>query len=203
MELRIVFKKLWSFRYLILGGSLVFTVAAYFISLSLPINYRTTLNLYVNRRIQEPSDKYYTFDGYYSQQAAERYTQTVVGFLQSRDVLKAAAETATLPTDEVFLKQLSKSVRIREEAPQLISLMVTREKAEESEKLSLSLAKSAIEKLTALNQAGDRALAIEQVSAKPSAEVIKPLPLLNGFIGLLTGLIFFSLLAGFYGYLKE
>ncbi len=203
MELRQLLKKLWSARLFIVMGSVILTLATYMISLSLPVNYRSSLNLYVSRRIQEPSDKYYTFDGYYSQQAAERYTQTVIGILQSREVLRGAAASASLPIDEVFLKQLSRAVRVREDAPQLISLMVTRPNREQSAALNLGLANAAIGKLTTLNQTGDRDLTIEEVSANPIVEVLPPMPLLNSLLAFIFGLVVFSLFTGLFSYLKE
>lgn len=203
MELRQLLKKLWSARLFIVGGSVILALATYLISLSLPVNYRSSLNLYVSRRIQEPSDKYYTFDGYYSQQAAERYTQTVIGILQSREVLRGAAASVSLPVDEVFLKQLSRSVRVREDAPQLISLMVTRPNREQSVALNLGLARSAIGKLTTLNQTGDRDLTIEEVSANPTVEILHPMPRLNSLLAFIFGLTAFSLFTGFFSYLKE
>lgn len=203
MELRLLLNKLWSARLFILSGSVILTLATYLISLSLPVNYRSSLNLYVSRKIQEPSDKYYTFDGYYSQQAAERYTQTVIGILQSREVLRGAAASSSLPVDEIFLKQLSRSVRVREDAPQLISLVVTRPNREQSVALNLGLATAAIGKLTTLNQTGDRDLTIEEVSTTPIVEILQPMPGLNSVLAFIVGLTFFSLLTGFFSYLKE
>lgn len=189
MELR----ALWFFflkeRRLLVLGAVLFFVLGFLVAVRLPPVYKTALDLYVKRQTQPPSDKFYSFDGYYSQQAAERYTQTVVGFLRSREVLREAAEVVRQPTDPQALETLARAVRVKEAAPQLVSLSVRSTGRALVKDLSLALAQVAADKLQALNKTGDASLSLELLTTTPLTEVERFSPWWGGFAGAVLGLL--------------
>lgn len=169
----------------------VFSAAAFLLGLAItaqiPPIYRATLDLYVKRQTPPPSERFYSFDGFYSQQAAERYTPTVIGFLRNRDILRLAAEKIKQPTDQFSLKKLSQTVKVKEAAPQLATLTVASLRADLAKDLSLALAEAAVQRLKFLNETGDAALAIDLVTATPLVEVEKPSLWLGGLVGFILG----------------
>lgn len=162
---------------------------AFLVSEKLPTTHTASLTLYVKRQAAaEPSADYYTFDGYYSQQAAEKFTETVVGFLKSKDILLTAAKLADLPTDQKSLERLEGSIKVRQEAPQLVSLKVDQEDGAVAKVFCSSLAQATTERINLLNQTGDRALSVDLLNPEPLVEKNEPKVVLNTVVGLLSGL---------------
>jgi uncharacterized protein involved in exopolysaccharide biosynthesis len=197
MELRalwVLFLREWPLLSL---STVFFFVLGFGVVAGRPPVYRTVLDLYVKRQTQPPSDKFYSFDGYYSQQAAERYTQTVVGFLRSREVWREAAATLGQPTDTTSLRKLERVIKVKEAAPQLVSLSVSGPEKDLVANLSLALARVAMLRLQALNQTGDTALSLELVTTTPLVEKERLSPGWGGSAAVVLGwlllILFFSL----------
>lgn len=172
---------------------------AFFVSQKLPETHTASLTVYVKRQATEPSTDYYTFDGYYSQQAAEKFTETVVGFLKSKDILLTSAKLAGFPTDQESLKQLEDSIKIRQEAPQLVSLKVTQTDAATAKRFCAALAQATTERINLLNQTGDKSISVDLLNPEPLLVKNAPHPILNTLVGLLSG----ALLGFLYVFLKE
>ena len=187
-------------------GGLLITVLAvglgglgFFVSSKLPPTYTASLTLYVKRQATEAREDYYTFDGYYSQQAAEKFTETAVGFLKSKYILLASAKLADLSTDQESLEQLESSIQIKQVAPQLVSLEVNKEEAEAAKTSCTALAQATTERINLLNQTGDKAISVDLLNPEPLVEKNAPKVILNSLVGILTGI----LLASLYIFLKE
>lgn len=172
---------------------------AFLFSQRLPTTHTASLTFYVKRQATEAREDYYTFDGYYSQQAAEKFTETVVGFLKSKDILLASAKLVKLPTDQGSLEQLEGSIKIKQVAPQLVNLEVTKEDAEAARTFCTALAQATTERINLLNQTGDKAISVDLLNAEPLVEKNAPKVVLNSLVGVLIG----ALLASFYIFLKE
>jgi capsular polysaccharide biosynthesis protein len=184
---------------LLIISATAFGLLAFFVSQQLPTTYAASLTLYVKRQAAEANPDYYTFDGYYSQQAAEKFTETVVGFLQSKDILLASAKLADLPTDQKTLEQLESSIKIKQVAPQLVWLKVEQENGEEAKEFCTALAQATTERINLLNQTGDKAISVDLLNPEPLVEKSEPKVVLNSLVGGLVG----TLLAFLYIFLKE
>ena len=172
---------------------------AFLVSKQMSPTYTASLTLYVKRQATEAREDYYTFDGYYSQQAAEKFTETVVGFLKSKDILLASAKLADLPIDQESLEQLESSIKIKQVAPQLVSLEVKKEDSNAAKTSCTALAQATTERINLLNQTGDKSISVDLLNTEPLVEKNEPKVILNSLVGLLTGL----LLASLYIFLKE
>ena len=191
---------------IIKGGWLLIVILAvgfgglcFLVSSKLPPTYTASLTLYVKRQATEAREDYYTFDGYYSQQAAEKFTETVVGFLKSKDILLASAKLADLPTDQESLEQLESSIKIKQTAPQLVSLEVKKEEAAAAKTSCTAVAQATTERINLLNQTGDKAISVDLLNPEPLVEKNEPKVILNSLVGVLTGI----LLASLYIFLKD
>lgn len=169
------------------AAAVFFAAGLFLLSYYLPPTYTASLTIYVKRRSTEPSGSYYTFDGYYSQQAAEKFTETVVGFLKSKDILYAAAKLALWPTDQRGLERLEGSLKIKETAPQLVNLTVTQGDPDNAKKISVALAQAATERINLLNQTGDKDISVDLLNPEPLIKKNQPPLWLNTAVGGLLG----------------
>jgi len=177
----------------------IFGGLAFLVSQNLPPTYSASLTIFVKRQATEASPDYYTFDGYYSQQAAEKFTETVVGFLKSKDILLASAKLADLPTDQKTLEQLEGSIKIKQVAPQLVWLKVEQNDGWAAKKFCTALAQATTERINLLNQTGDKAISVDLLNPEPLVEKNEPKVVLNTVVGILVGV----LLALLFTFLKE
>ncbi len=199
MELREYLKIVRKSLPLLIVLAAAFGTLAFLVSQNLPATYTTSLTLYVKRQATEPSADYYTFDGYYSQQAAEKFTETVVGFLKSKDILLASAKLADLPTNQESLERLESSIKIRQVAPQLVSLKVEQKDGWAAKKICTAVAQATTERINLLNQTGDKSISVDLLNPEPLVEKNEPKVVLNSLVGILVG----TLLAFLYVFLKE
>ena len=172
---------------------------AFLVSSKLSPAHTASLTLYVKRQATEAREDYYTFDGYYSQRAAEKFTETVVGFLKSKDILLASAKLANLPIDQKSLEQLESSIKIKQVAPQLVSLEVKKEDSPAAKTSCTALAQATTERINLLNQTGDKSISVDLLNPEPLVEKNEPKVILNSLVGVLVG----TLLAFLYIFLKE
>ncbi len=203
MELRDVLRGYRGYWPAIFGGSLIIGFIAAGISYYLPPQYRASLTLYVTHAGQTANDKFYNYDGYYAQQAAERYGQTVVGLIKDTAVVKQAAALSGLPFDDAEIKNLQRAIQVRETAPQLIRLTVTGREREGLGRLTISLAEVTAEKVWILNKSGDDKLAVSLLENTPTWETVNYYPWLNGLVAFLAGFAAITLAVYFYHYLFD
>jgi capsular polysaccharide biosynthesis protein len=180
---------------LVLGG-----LGATIISSLIPTKYIASTTLYIGREPQKPGEDYYTYDGFYSQQASREYTDTVVGLLKTSDIYRSALEK--LETKDVSASEFLSSANVRKVSPQVISVSVTREDREEANKFLVVLSQTVAEKSKSLNQLGDKNFFVGTVNAQPLVTISKVPTLLNGLVGALLGLVVGMALVALYQYLR-
>jgi len=132
----------------------------------LPEKYITTGSFYVKRAPQD-SGEFFTYEGYYGQQASLAYTNTVFALLESIDLESMALKKLGAPVDELTLRKLHKKISVKKSGPQLISLTVKDLSPNESKKVWNALSDALLETTNKINFDGDTALSISQVSPEP------------------------------------
>ena len=202
MELRDLFEILGKYCRLIVLTASIFGLGAFVGSTQLPPKYEAVLTLYVKRTAEPAGENFYTYDGYYNQQAAERYTDTVVGLLESGGILQEALRSAGLSADQKAMRRARKSIEVEKVAPQLVEIKVRRRSREEAQSITDSLAAKVIERVRTLNKAGDEALSLEPLNAEPIIERHEPLAALNAVVGVMVGLLVSTLASFFWEYFK-
>lgn len=182
-------------KFLILITTLLFLLLGVFYYFQQGTKYEASLLFYVKRKIEPISDKYYSYDGYYASQVSKEYSDTVIGFFKSLEVLKRAGEiTDYIPSDIASLKSLSSSITVTKEAPQLIKASITTKDRNESSGIIIAVGQAGIERILLLNQTGDPNLSLDVVDSEPLVlEKNISLYIIAGggvFIGFIFGLIF-------------
>lgn len=189
MELRDAIKILAKYWKLVIGTGVVLGVLAYLISLNFPVRYRATANIYVQRVPEKSELGDYTYDGYYAGQAAEAYTDTVVGFLQSLDIAKRAAEIAGLSTEPENLLYYRKKTRVDKVAPQLVEVSTLVRGKEQAAGLVKALAQATSERATLLNQETQNKMTIDLVNSEPLVQEVRVWKELNGVLVFFVGIL--------------
>ncbi|NMB70247.1 hypothetical protein GYA27_03550 [candidate division WWE3 bacterium] len=111
----------------ILLGSLV-----YF----LPNGYTASGSIYVGR-ITDRNSHFFTYEGYYGQQTALSYTNSVLAFIQSTDLLRDTLVELGIPTTDYQIWKLKQSISVKKSGPQtpVINLSVKAKSGADAEKL--------------------------------------------------------------------
>ena len=173
----------------ILAGSLVgilVGVAAYLI---IPQTYNATGSFYVERSVETSNiDRFFTYEGYYSQQTAQSFTNTLLAMFESDDIKSQALEGLGQKVSEQSLRKLSKSMRIKKAAPQLITLTVKNRAAKEAEATWNALTEQTLSTANNLNRNGDSKIKILQLNVAPVVKESFRSIYLNIILGFLFGL---------------
>lgn len=160
--------------------------------------------IYVTRETNRPAEDHFTYEGYYSQQAAISYTETVAGFLESIDLQKNAAESLKLPTDYKNLRKVQKNIRVQKVAPQLINLKIKNNDMAMAIRLWEALTEELRATIIESNSgAGDPSLEVRAVSQEPTAKVMYKNLLVNVLIGLVLAKFIYVFGLAFKAYLLE
>lgn len=162
--IKLFLKRKWLFLAMILlfeGVSLSF----YFLQEN---KYEASLLFYVKRKVEDSNGKYYTYDGYYASQVGKEYSDTVIGFLESIEVLKRAGEITTyIPQEVGALQSLSHKITVSKEAPQILKVSVTTEQGDKSKEIVKAVGQAGIERIRLLNQTGDPNLSVDVIDSEP------------------------------------
>ncbi|MBM4402613.1 MAG: hypothetical protein FJ044_05195 [Candidatus Cloacimonetes bacterium] len=203
LELREIFKILIKYGKIIIATGITFAAAAYLVCLYFPVRYRATANIYVQRMPDKPKLGDYTYDGYYAGKAAEAYTDTVVGFLQSLDVVKRAAEISNLSTEPENLLYYRRKIKVTKVAPQLIEISTLVRGKEQSKTLVKALAQATQERAQLLNQESENPMSIDLLNIEPLVQEIKPWKELYATVGFAVGLLLSVVGVFVFEYFKE
>lgn len=183
MEIKDIYKKMMSHKIYLVVSTLVgvlIGVAVYF----LPSKYVANGSFFINRAAGT-SNSFYTYDGYYAQQTALTYTNSVVVLMQGTDIKKMVLESNKVATNQGTLRWLSRIVNIRKTGPQVISLSVKGKTYGEALDLWNSFANVTLAATYQINKTGDPNLSITQVSPQPLVSLPYKSMLVFGLAGAL------------------
>lgn len=200
MELKDIIKKLKKYRIFVAVAALVGIILGYAYFL-IPHTYTASGSFYINRavQIQKENNGYFTYEGYYSQQTALSYTNTVVALLESYDVRSESLKNLNIQVNEASLRKYGRLIKVKKMGPQLVTLTTKQKTANEAEDLWKSVSKTLVEKTSNINERGDSNLNISAVIENPVIkESYKPL-----FVCVLTGAFLATFFAVIFVSIKE
>lgn len=174
----------------LLLATLAALVAGLF-SRSLQPSFEASASVFVGRESQAPSSGFYSFDGYYSQQAAERFTDTAMGVMRNKEIVKLAARESGFSDSAAGSRDFSRRLKVKRAGPQLIALSFADRQKEKAVLFIQNLAKITAQKIDELNKKGDRLLTLSVLEPVPFVEerVISPWLVSVSFFG---GTVIFS-----------
>lgn len=197
MEIKDVYKKLIRHRtnlmLSLLAGALL-GIIFYF----LPSKYVASGSLFVNRKIGA-ENSFFTYEGYYGQQTALSYTNSILSLIESVDVKKMVLESNKMPLNSKNMNMLNRIVSVKKTGPQVIYLTVKGKTYEEAKRLWNSVSNVTVAAAYEINRNGDEKLSISPISPQPLVGLPYKSIYLYGVVGVL---ISFTL-ASFFICLKE
>ncbi len=131
---------------------------------ALPKNFTGIGSFYVTRRSENSTLQYFNYEGYYSQQAALSYTNTIVALLESYDIRNKSMQKLGIPTTEESLRKYGKLIKVKKVGPQIITLTIKESTKETAQKLWNTVANTLIEESKKMNAEGDTNLSIAKIS---------------------------------------
>lgn len=188
MELREYLFVVNKYKWLVVGISLVATLAAFFLSYFKPVVYDASLSFAVNRTNREVTDQY-QYDGYYAIQASDLVSQTLLSWFATPSVVEEIYTKANIKPNFNSLNEYATLFSTKKYSGQNIGVKFTEKERSVAEKVAQSTVSVISEKVLDLNKSADAKALFEAV---PSPVVIvenKPNVLLNTLIGLSVGLI--------------
>ena len=197
MEIKDIYKKLIKYRFslgLCLVGGALLGIIFYF----MPSKYVAVGSFFVNRKIS-PENSFFTYEGYYGQQTALTYTNSVLSLMGSIDIRKMVLESNKIPPTSKNMNILNRAIRVTKTGPQVILLTVKANTYEDAKRLWNSVSNVTVATAFEINSNGDENLSISPVSPQPLVGIPYKSIYLYGIVGALVSLT----LASFFVCLKE
>jgi capsular polysaccharide biosynthesis protein len=185
MELREIIIKIKKQKLILIFASLVGFLMGLIIYY-LPQKFISSGALYVSRKINSSAD-FFTYEGYYAQQTALNYTNSVLALIESKDIQKELLEKMGEPVNEKNLRELKRDIKVKRTGPQVILVEIKNETPEKSKETWKNLSDIVISKSEELNKEIDNNLKIFTISKEPSIEETYKNLLLFSFAGLIIG----------------
>lgn len=179
------------------------SLTAGLVATRLPTSFEAAQSIFVRREVQSPSESFYSYDGYYSQQASERFTDTVVGFLKNKDTVRKAAKDSGFDSSPDETGKLTSALRIKRAAPQLITVSFSDRRKERAIALVDNLTKEVGSLSASLNAKGDKFLVLSTIEPVPFVEDKKFAPLIVALSAFIATLLFLSLILAVFEVAKE
>ncbi len=198
MELKEITKKLIANKKTLCIAAFIGLLLGFLLNV-LPHNYSIEGSFFVKRTAEAPNTQVFTYEGYYSQQTALAYTNSVIALLESTDLLKETLTNLQIPVTETTLRKFSKNIDVKKAGPQVITLTVKDKNPTSGQALWNEMANVLNKTTNDVNAKGDPNLSVSKILDQPVVkEPYNPLALY-----LLGGLCFGLLLGAFYITLKE
>lgn len=188
IEVLVFLKK---YRLLISICSAVTALTFLAVSLKIQPSFEASQTIFVKRQASAESKSFYTYDGYYSAQAAERFADSAFGALKSQEFLKLII-SQMIYDGRGTVDEKVRAIKVKRLSPQLINLSYSDTDKDKSSLLIENLTRSASDSLLNLNHGGDEGISISLLSDQPIITAHQLSPWLATAAGLLLG-IFISL----------
>ena len=178
-----------------LGASLIF-------SLVKPVYYDTSLSFAINR-INRQETTQYQYDGYYSIQASDLFSQTVMSWLMTPSVLLEIYDQAKIDPKISSLEELAARFKTKQYSPQNLVVRFKERDQITSEKISQAIISVVESRAAAANQTSDNKALFQVVGAKPVIVQRQAVVWLNTLLGFLAGLLISCITAYIIEYLRS
>ena len=139
-------------------------VAGYFL---LPKKYYASGSLFIRRSIYPYSETHFTYEGYYGQQAAMSYANSIIALIESEDIRATALNELKVEVDEASLRKYEKKIKTVKSGPQLIELIVKEKSPEKATELWESVANSTIITMSNISRQNDPFVGLIRISSQP------------------------------------
>jgi capsular polysaccharide biosynthesis protein len=183
--------------------SVVVTLAVLGLSFFLPHSYKASGLLIVNRQAENSgAANYFTYEGYYAEQTAQHYTDSIIGAIKSLSLQQLALKQAGLPSDSLAVKKFGSKVTVQKSGPQLITIFVSGDSPAIIKTLWQALSSQTVAAVAELSKTGDAKVTLQALNPEPLVEDTSPTPWLLGLATFLGMVAWGVLVIGTWCYLR-
>ncbi|MFC1755787.1 YveK family protein [Patescibacteria group bacterium] len=175
-------------------------VAGYFL---LPKKYHASGSLFVRRSIYPYSENHFTYEGYYGQQAALAYTNSIIALIESEDIRATALKELNVEVNEATLRKYEKKIKTVKSGPQLVELVIKEKSQDKANKLWNAVADSTIVTMSNISRQNDPFVGLVRVSSDPIVKQTYRNVAVCAIVGLGLGLVVSTGLLVLYSYLPN
>lgn len=167
MELKEIYAFLSRHRKKLLGITLLFILISCVLYFLLPPKYVASGSLFVGRKLSPQLGSNFTYEGYYGQQAAIMYTNSVIGLMESQDVGVLTLKQLNQEVNETNLKKLARKIITKKTGPQFFTLEIKDSTAQNAQNIWEAVSKNTLELADKINADSDPFINITLVSEIP------------------------------------
>lgn len=164
--------------------------------------YDTSISFSINRINQQETPEY-QYDGYYSIQASDLFSQTVMSWFLTPSVLLEIYEEAVIDPQISSIEEISSRFKTKKFSPQNIVVRFKEKDNQRAEKLSAAIIKIIQDKSIESNRTSSQKALFEVIGNKPVIVERTPIIWLNSLIGLIAGFIFSVVVVYIIDYLRQ
>mgnify|MGYP005835668569 CR=1 FL=1 len=205
MELRILLKNLKKNLKWLVFSSVIFLALGVLIYYAFPAKYVAVGSFYVTRKVNSASESsFFTYEGYYANQTARSFAETVFGLFESRDSLSKALSNLNFVVTDGLLRRTARLISVKKPAPAVILLEVKGDSPVAARALWKEVSQVVILASDEINAAyGDHALKITPLRNDPVIQREYRNVYLNAVIGFVFGIGLFVFVESLKIYLKD
>lgn len=153
-----------------------------------PSYYQSSLSLLISSVEPQPTSDY-RFDGYYTIQATDLFSNTVEAWIKSPEVVTEIYTQAQVGINGDNIKVLTKKFKAEKMSPHYIELRYTTGTEKDAVDIAGAITKVLDEKASMISQVSQKQTAFTVKSGTPIIMLSEPPVLINTFIGLVAGLV--------------
>lgn len=205
MELRFLIHLIKKNFILIIFICLATTLGAVSYTIRKPLSYDVAVALVTNYESKAPlgaNQNYYRFDGFYAFQAAERFSQVIVGVLKSANAAKEIYQLAGVPLDAVSISELSKRFKPDKRTERVVEVTYSANTKEEAKKLGEAMQHFMNTQAQIASKSSEEG-SFSVATSDPVILRARSRLLIWGSVGFLGGLLLSIMVAGLIYYFKE
>lgn len=179
-------KNIKKHRQIIITISVLTAVVTFIFTVRQSPYYNSSLALLVsNNQIQDTTD--YRFDGYYTIQATDLFSNTVEAWFKSPEIVKAIYEKAKVDLDKSNIKNLTKIFKAEKLAPHYVEVRYRTNNEGEAARLASAVGEVLSEKAKILGEISKNGASFSIRSEQPVVALVKPPLVANTIVGLVFG----------------
>ncbi len=188
---------------------LVFILTILFAFVGLAANYLlppwfyASGSLFVKRAVYPYAEDHFTYEGYYGQQAAIEYTNSIISLIESEDVRAATLQKLGADINEKNLRTYDKKIKTTKAGPQVITVTTRGKTREDAEALWKSVTDSTLASVTKISSANDPFIGITKISEKPVLKENYTDPSVFSVTGMLIGFALSTLVLAVKSYFSD
>lgn len=176
-----------NYKYILFSIGIITAIATFIFTTRQPSYYNSSLSLLVSSsQIQETQD--YRFDGYYTIQATDLFSNNIEAWLKSPEVVSGIFNISKINIGASNIKELTKIFKAEKLAPHYVEVRYKTSSGEDAARIASAITEALSEKTKSLGETSKNQTAFSVSGGKPITVLTKPPVLVNTAVAFVAGL---------------